>query len=85
VLHTIELEPTTTGTTIHMRFAAPKVKREMPLMQEIGPAYAHALEVHAPALVAQLALELEAREKGQGPEPELIGPKPDGVLAGLAR
>jgi Protein of unknown function (DUF2652)/Polyketide cyclase / dehydrase and lipid transport len=84
VLHTIELEPTTTGTTIHMRFAAPKVKREMPLMQEIGPAYAHALEVHAPALVAQLDAELAAREMGQGPEPELIGPKPDGVLAGLA-
>jgi uncharacterized protein YndB with AHSA1/START domain len=84
VLHTIELEPTTTGTTIHMRFAAPKTKREMPLMQEIGPAYAHALEVHAPGLVAQLDAELAAREVGQGPEPELIGPKADGVLAGLA-
>ncbi|MEP6469485.1 MAG: DUF2652 domain-containing protein [Chloroflexota bacterium] len=84
VLHTIELEPTTTGTTIHMRFAAPKKKREMPLMQEIGPAYAHALEVHAPGLVAQLDAELAAREVGQGPEPELIGPKADGVLAGLA-
>ena len=47
VLHTIELEPTTTGTTIHMRFAAPKTKREIPLMNAIGPAYAQALESQA--------------------------------------
>ena len=84
VLHTIELEPTTSGTTVHMRFAAPKAKREMPLMQQIGPAYAHALEVHAPQLVAQLDAELAAREAGRSPEPELIGPRPDGLFAGLA-
>jgi hypothetical protein len=83
VLHTIELEPTTTGTTIHMRFAAPKTKREMPLMQVIGPAYAHALEVHAPGLVAQLDAKLAAREADGGPEPELIRPKADGPLSGL--
>jgi hypothetical protein len=83
VMHTIELEPTTSGTTIHMRFAAPKAKREMPLMREIGPAYVHALEVHAPGLVAQLDAELAAREAGRGPEPELPGPKPDGPLAGI--
>jgi hypothetical protein len=82
VLHTIELEPTTTGTTVHMRFAAPKVKREMPLMEVIGPAYAHALEVHAPGLVAQLDAELAARGT-EGPELELAGPRPDGPLAGL--
>ena len=83
VLHTIELEPTTTGTTIHMRFAAPKTKREMPLMQVIGPAYAHALEVHAPGLVALLDAELAARDAGAGPEPELVRPSPDGPLSGL--
>ena len=84
VLHTIELEPTATGTTVHMRFAAPKAKREIPLMQQIGPAYAHALEVHAPELVTQLDAALAAREAGHEPEPELIGPKPDGLLAGMA-
>src|SRR6266516_8089565 len=42
VLHTIELEPTPTVTVIHMRFAAPKTKREMPLMKVIGPAYGQA-------------------------------------------
>jgi class 3 adenylate cyclase len=83
VLHTIELEPTTTGTTIHMRFAAPKTKREMPLMEVIGPAYGHALEANCPSLVAQLAAALAVREADRSPEPELAVAKPGGPLAGL--
>jgi hypothetical protein len=34
-------------------------------------------------MVAQLDAELAAREAGRSPEPELIGPTPDGLLAGL--
>ena len=83
VLHTIELEPTTTGTTIHMRFAAPKTKREIPLMNAIGPAYAQALESQAPGLVAQLDAELAVQEADQAPEPELMTPSMSGPLAGL--
>jgi uncharacterized protein YndB with AHSA1/START domain len=83
VLHTIELEPTTTGTTIHMRFAAPKTKRELPLMEVIGPAYGQALEANCPSLVAQLDAALAAREADGAPEPELAMPKPDGPLSGL--
>jgi hypothetical protein len=83
VLHTIELEPTTTGTTIHLRFAAPKTKRELPLMQVIGPAYGQALEANCPSLVAQLDAALAAREADHAPEPELAMPKPDGPLSGL--
>lgn len=83
VLHTIELEPTTTGTTIQMRFAAPKTKREMPLMEVIGPAYGQALEANCPNLVAQLDAALAAREAERAPEPELAMPKPDGPLSGL--
>ena len=83
VLHTIELEPTTTGTTIHMRFAAPKTKREMPLMEVIGPAYGQALEGQAPSLAAQLDAELVARDVDRGPEPELVAPRADGPLSGI--
>jgi hypothetical protein len=83
VLHTIELEPTPTGTTIHMRFAAPKTKRELPLMKVIGPAYGQALEANCPSLVAQLDAALVAREADRMPEPELAMPKPDGPLSGL--
>ena len=61
VLHTIELEPTTTGTTIHMRFGAPKTKRERELMAHIGPAYGAALESAIPSLVAQLEERCAAR------------------------
>jgi uncharacterized protein YndB with AHSA1/START domain len=83
VLHTIELEPTTTGTTIHMRFAAPKTRREKELMKVIGPAYGQALRSGIPGLIAQLDAALAARDADGGPEPELIRPRPDGPLSGL--
>jgi uncharacterized protein YndB with AHSA1/START domain len=83
VLHTIELEPTATGTTIHMRYAAPKTKRETPLMEAIGPAYGQALEANCPSLAAQIAAAFAAREATGAPEPELAVPKPDGPLSGL--
>jgi len=83
VLHTIEFEPTATGTTIHMRFAAPKTKRELPLMTVIGPAYGQALEANVPTLVAQLDAAHAERASGRPPEPELATPRPDGPLSGL--
>jgi uncharacterized protein YndB with AHSA1/START domain len=48
VLHTIELEPVSDGTVIHLRFAAPRTKREKALMEHIGPAYGAALESGEP-------------------------------------
>lgn len=83
LLHTIELEPVSSGTIIHLRFAAPKTRREKALMEHIGPAYGAALESGIPNLIAQLDAELAAREAGRGPEPELNRPRPDGPLAGL--
>ncbi len=83
VLHTIELEPTTSGTTIHMRFAAPKTKREKALLEHIGPAYGGALRAHLPGLIAQLDAQLAARETDRGPEPELARPRPEGILSGI--
>jgi hypothetical protein len=83
VLHTIELEPTATGTTVHMRFAAPRARREIPLMKVIGPAYGQALESCSANLAAQLEAALAAREFERGVEPELSAPRPDGPLSGL--
>ena len=82
VLHTIELEPTTAGTTIHLRFAAPKTKREKGLMEHIGPAYGEALRSGIPSLIAQLDAALAARD-ADGPEPELPTPREDGPLSGI--
>lgn len=71
VLHTIELEPVSSGTVIHLRFGPPKTKREQRLMVEIGPAYGAALRSGVPGLVAQLEAALAARTVDAGPEPEL--------------
>jgi hypothetical protein len=84
VLHTIELEPVAAGTIIHLRFAAPKSRRERALMEHIGPAYAAALESGIPTLISLLEGELAAREVGRAPEPDLATPRPDGPLGGLA-
>jgi hypothetical protein len=84
VLHTIELEPVAAGTIIHLRYAAPKTRRERALMEHIGPGYGAALESGIPTLIALLDAEFAARDADRGPEPELAAPRPDGPLAGLA-
>ncbi|HEU0235803.1 MAG TPA: DUF2652 domain-containing protein [Candidatus Limnocylindrales bacterium] len=62
LLHTVELEPTTEGTTIHLRFGPPKSARERAAAAVIGPAYAQALRDAAPKLVAGLDAAFAARE-----------------------
>jgi hypothetical protein len=83
VLHTVEFEPTTTGTTIHFRYTDAKTRREKSLMAVIAPAYGEALRSGIPSLVAQLDAELADRETDRGPEPVLAAPRPDGPLAAL--
>jgi uncharacterized protein YndB with AHSA1/START domain len=65
VLHTIELEPTADGTVIHLRFGAPRTRREKELMEEIGPAYGTALQSAIPSLIAQLDAEFAALDAGR--------------------
>ena len=83
VLHTVEFEPGTTGTTIHFRYAQAKTRREKGLMEHIGPAYGAALQSGIPTLLALLDAELAARDADRGPEPELVRPRADGPLSGL--
>ena len=82
--HTIEFEPTPTGTTIHYRFAPPKRKKERPIAEQIGAAYGEALRSAVPRLLELLDEEVALREADRGPEPDLAAPKPDGPLAGIA-
>jgi hypothetical protein len=84
VLHTVEFEPTTEGTLIHIRFAAPKTKREQGLMDHIGPAYGAALESAFPSLIGQLEARAAALDADRVPEPDLDAPRLDGPLARLA-
>lgn len=83
ILHTIELEPTTTGTTVHVRFGAPKTQREQALMTEIGPAYEHAFRAAIPTLVTQLDAAVAARQADAALEPELPATSRDGPLSAL--
>ena len=83
LLHTIEFEPDPTGTVIHFRYGAPKTRREMTLMKDIGPAFGQMLRSSMPSLVAQLDARLAAREVDGGFEPELVQPRPGGPLSGL--
>jgi Protein of unknown function (DUF2652)/Polyketide cyclase / dehydrase and lipid transport len=81
--HTIEFEPTPTGTLIHYRYGRPRKKAELPLAAQIGAAYGEALRSAIPKLQELLEAEVAAREADRGPEPELAAPKPDGPLAGI--
>jgi uncharacterized protein YndB with AHSA1/START domain len=83
ILHTIELEPGLTGTTIHFRFGAPKTKREQAVMGEFVPGYEQGFRATFGTLTAQLEAALAEHEADRGPEPELPDRSPDGPLAGL--
>jgi Protein of unknown function (DUF2652)/Polyketide cyclase / dehydrase and lipid transport len=84
ILHTVEFEPTASGTTIHLRFGAPKTRREARQMESIGPAYRAALESAIPALIEQLREAHAASQRDRGPEPTIRTPRPDGPLSGLS-
>ena len=56
--HTIEFEPTPTGTTIHMRYAPPKSRRQRAMAEQLGAAAEEAIRGGLPLLVAQLEARL---------------------------
>jgi hypothetical protein len=77
LLHTIELEPTPEGTTVHIRFAPPRTAREKAAAAQVGPPYEAALRAATPALIAELNAAYAALEAGSGPEPDQ--PPPEGA------
>ncbi len=81
---TIEFEPTSAGTIVHFRFAAPKSARERAIMREMAPMMAEMFEHHGAALAAQLEAALGDRV-ADGAEPALPTPRPGGVLASIDR
>ncbi len=83
MLHTTELEPTPTGTTLHYRYAAPRTKRELEIAKQVAPAYSEGLLASRQELVARIEAAM-AGDAELAPEPELTRPKPDGPLASLA-
>ena len=83
--HTIELEPTPEGTTIHMRFGWPRTVRERAAATAIAEPYGKALSAAAPGLVAELDATFAAAQAGQAPEPGIELPGPDGQPGRVAQ
>jgi hypothetical protein len=63
-IETTELEPTSTGTLVHHRFAAPATPEEEAVLDQMKPWLDEALRTSTALLTQQLAAELE----GAGPD-----------------
>jgi len=81
-VNTLELEPTTSGTIVHMRFAPPETEREQAILAEMRPMFEGMFEADRVALGILLEMKL-AERKARGEEPDVPKPSPDGVLADL--
>ena len=57
--HTIEFEPVSAGTTVHIRYAPPRARQQRSLAADVAAHYGDAVRSALPALVEQL----EARNK----------------------
>ena len=83
MLHTVELEPSAEGTTIHFRYGSPKTRREKTGLAQIAAGVQERYEQTRLDLIAQLDAALATRAADNGPEPELPSPAPNGLLSGL--
>jgi len=81
-VNTLELEPTTAGTIVHMRFAPPETEREQAILAEMRPMFEGMFEADRAALRALLSMKV-AERAARGVEPELPVPSADGVLSDL--
>jgi uncharacterized protein YndB with AHSA1/START domain len=80
--NTLELEPTTAGTIVHMRFAPPDSEREREIVTGMLPMFQGMFDADRVALQTLVATKL-AERAARGEEPALPTPKPDGRFANL--
>ncbi len=78
---TTELEPTPGGTVLHMRFAAPRSRRERALARLMAPILTRGMRVAQARLESELAVELEHLEANASGEPDVPQPRAAGWLA----
>jgi hypothetical protein len=82
-MHTIEFEPTASGTTVHMRYALPTSRRNRDLAQQVAQAYGAALQSSVPNLCSQLDAEHDVRMENRDDEPRMEILLEDGSLPNL--
>jgi len=83
VIGTFELEPTTSGTRVHVRYGKPKGSKDRALLQPMVPIFQGMIDAGATAIRTLVATEARSRAAEAVAEPALPSPKPDGVLAGI--
>jgi uncharacterized protein YndB with AHSA1/START domain len=81
-VNTLELEPTTDGTVVHMRFAPPETDREREILSGMQPMFEGMFDADRVALQTLVAMKLRERA-ARGAEPDLPMPRPDGEFADL--
>lgn len=84
LLETTEFEPTSDGTIIHWRWAAPRTAKERAVLEQMQSYLDEAMETSGAVLTRELDAELARRDEDAIAEPDLPRTRPDGVLADLA-
>ncbi len=83
IVGTFELEPTASGTRVHVRFAKPRAAKDQAVLVAMAPTFQGMVDAGAAAIRTLVATEARAREAEVTAEPAIPTPKPDGPLAGL--
>jgi uncharacterized protein YndB with AHSA1/START domain len=83
IVGTFELEPTTTGTRVHVRFAKPKSAKDAAALTPMTPVFQGMIDAGAAAVRTLVATEARARAAAAPAEPSLPAPKADGALAAI--
>jgi len=80
---TFDLEPTTDGTIVHMRFGAPASKKERAIFAQVGETFGPLFAANAEALRLQLDAALSERAADAPVEPDLPAPSLGAPFAGI--
>ena len=83
LLETTEFEPTVSGTTVHLRMAAPTVAKERTIVEQMRPFLDEVIAASYARLTELLDADLARRDLEATDEPDLPTVRPDGVLAGV--
>ncbi|HEY2916377.1 MAG TPA: DUF2652 domain-containing protein [Candidatus Limnocylindrales bacterium] len=81
IIGTFELEPTASGTRVHVRFAKPKSVKDRAMLVPMRPIFETMIETGAAALRTLVANEARSRAAERPQEPELPAARPDAPFA----
>jgi uncharacterized protein YndB with AHSA1/START domain len=83
IVGTFELEPTTTGTRVHVRFAKPKSAKDRAMLVPMRPIFQGMIDSGAAAVQTLVATEFRARDAAAGDQPPLPEPSANNPFASV--